>query len=141
MPGMKGLRQEYQFRVTKGGKSVLKGTWANAISGKQLDSVRKETPAVSVFIQHLETEKTRDKKGQPSSPAPEAKAETDGKKPSKGSGRRGESLLQQEAKLRSDKSLGESVRIRHEIIGTLPCVSIASLNQDANMGKIQIPTR
>ena len=30
-------------------------------------------------------------------------------------------------------SLWESVRIRHVIFGTLPCVSITSLNQDANM--------
>ena len=29
--------------------------------------------------------------------------------------------------------MGESVRIRHVILGTLPCVSITSLNQDANM--------
>ena len=28
---------------------------------------------------------------------------------------------------------GESLRIRRVIIGTLPCVSITSLNQDANM--------
>ena len=42
---MKGLRQEFSSRVTKG--KALKGKWENAISGKQLDSVQKETPVVS----------------------------------------------------------------------------------------------
>ena len=35
--------------------------------------------------------------------------------------------------MRAENSLGEIVRIRHLIIGTLPRVSITSLNQDANM--------
>ena len=29
--------------------------------------------------------------------------------------------------------LGESARFRHVIVGTLPCVSISSLGQDAHM--------
>ena len=44
-------------------------------------------------------------------------------------------LLENEAQLRTDISLGECVRTSHVIIGTLPCVSIISLNQDANMAK------
>ena len=42
---MKG--QEYWSRVTKGEKAALRGKWENAISGKQLDSVQEENPAVS----------------------------------------------------------------------------------------------
>ena len=38
------------------------GRWENAISGKHLDSVRKETHAVSVMIPRLETDAIRDKK-------------------------------------------------------------------------------
>ena len=37
---MKGLRQEYWSRVTKGEKSTSKGGWDNAINGKQMDSVQ-----------------------------------------------------------------------------------------------------
>ena len=71
--------------------------------------------------------------GQSSSLAPKAKAQTDGKKPSKSSGRR------------EEKPSGTRVTIpcRHFFrrkgtntsckIGTLPCVSITSLNQDAHM--------
>ena len=49
-------------------------------SGKQVDSVRKETHVVSVMIQRLETDVVRDQ-GQSSSPAPKAQAQTDGKIP------------------------------------------------------------
>ena len=44
---MKGLRQEYWSRVTKGEKSALKGNEEHAISGKQMDSVQKEMLAAS----------------------------------------------------------------------------------------------
>ena len=64
-------------------------------------------------------------KGQSSSPAPKAQAKTDGKIPSKGSGRRRE--------FRAEISLGKNVRTRHVIIGTLPRVNITSLRQDAGM--------
>ena len=66
------------------------GRWESASSGKQLDNVGKETRVVSVMIQRLETDAIR-QEGQSSSPAPKAKAQTDGKIPSKSSGRRGES--------------------------------------------------
>ena len=42
-------------------------------------------------------------------------------------------LLEHEADLRAHISLGESARTRHVVIGTSPCVSITSLNQDANL--------
>ena len=54
---------------------------------------------------------------QSSSLAPKVQTQTDGKKPSKVSSRR------------------EGVRTRQSIIGTLPCVSFTSLNQDALMAK------
>ena len=41
----------------------------------------------------------------------------------------------QETRFHADISSRESVRARHVIIGTLPCVSIASLNQDAYVAK------
>ena len=44
-------------------------------------------------------------------------------------------LLEKEAELRAEASLGESVRIRRVIVGTLPCVKITSLNPDARMVK------
>ena len=64
----------------------------DAISGKQPDSVLKEIHAVSVMMEHLETDAIRDKKGQSSSLAPKALTQTDGKKPSKGSDLRGENI-------------------------------------------------
>ena len=72
-------------------KSAWRGKWDNAISGKQQDNVRNETHAVSVMMEHLGTAAIRDKSGQSSSLAPKAQTQTDGKKPSKGSGVRQES--------------------------------------------------
>ena len=46
----------------KGEKPAWRGKSENAISGKQLDSVRKETHAVSTIIPRLETDATRDKR-------------------------------------------------------------------------------
>ena len=77
--------------------------WENAVSGKQLDSVRKETHVVSVMIEHLETDAIRDTKGQSSSLKVQA-VEV-------------EVLLGREAENR-DKILEESLRIGHVIIGT-----------------------
>ena len=71
---------------------TLRGKWESATSGKQLDRVRKETRVVSVTILYLETDvEAQRQKGQASSPAPNAKAQTDGQRPSKRSGSRGES--------------------------------------------------
>ena len=43
-------------------------------------------------------------------------------------------FLVKEDELRADIKV-ESVRARHVIVGTLPCVSITSLNQDAKTAK------
>ena len=61
-------------------RPARKGRWENAISGKQLDSVRKETHVVS-FSHDPASGYRRDqgREGQSSSPAPKAKAQTDGK--------------------------------------------------------------
>ena len=55
----------------------------NAIGGKQLDSVRKETLEVSVMVEHLETDAIRDKKDNRLL-LHQKQAQRDGKKPSKG---------------------------------------------------------
>ena len=73
------------------------------------------------------------REGQSSSLAPKAQAQTDGKIPSEGSGSGGESPSGTRGKIPCRNFLWESVRIRHVIFGTLPCVSITSQNQDANM--------
>ena len=44
-------------------------------------------------------------------------------------------LLEQKARFRAEISFGTSVRIRHVMFGTVPCVLSTSLNQDALMAK------
>ena len=56
-----------------------------------MDNVRKEIHVASVTTPHLETDARERRKEQSFSPAPEAKAQTDGKIPSKGSSSKGES--------------------------------------------------
>ena len=73
--------------------------------------------------------------GQSSSLAPRAKAQTDGKIHSKGSGRRGESLSGTRGRIPCRNFFGESVRIHHVICGTLPCVASTSQNPDASLVK------
>ena len=72
-------------------KPTLRGKWENAVSGKQLNSVQKETPAVSVMVKSsLEAAANiKDKKDDRFPPAPNSKGKTDGEgKPSKTSGNR-----------------------------------------------------
>ena len=71
------------------------------------------------------------RQGQSFLPATRAQEQTDGKIPSRGSGRRGESPSGTSGRIPCDISLGESVRIRHVIVATHPFVPISSLNQDA----------
>ena len=97
-----------------------------------MDSGRKGTHVVPVMIEDLLTYAIRDKKDDGPLLHQKAKAQTEGKIPSKSSGRGGEVFQEQEAGYRAE-TFGEGVRTRHEIIGTLPCVSVARLNQDANM--------
>ena len=85
------VRNEWP-RVKKERKPTLIWRW-DALSGKQMDKVRKETHAVSVMNWPLER--------QSSSPAPNSKAKTDGEgeKPSKKSGNRDESSSDERGKI------------------------------------------
>ena len=85
--------------------SVDRKVW-HAVSGKQVDNFQKETHVVSVMIQCLETDVIRNKKGESSSLAPKAKAQTDGQIPSKSSGSRGESLSGTRGKIPCRNFLG-----------------------------------
>ena len=94
----------------------------NAIGGKQLDSVWKETHVVSVMIEHLETDAIRGKKDNCPVLHQKQRHRLTGRYPQE------VALLEKEAELRADISLGESVRTRHVIIGTLPCLNYKSLS-------------
>ena len=75
----------------------------------------------------------RGQRAQSCSLAPKAQTQTDGRKPSKGSGHRGKKpILEEKAGKRVKKSSKESVRLRRVIIGILPYVKITSLYRDAN---------
>ena len=80
-------------RSQKGTNAYVEGKVGDCFqSGKQMDHVRKETHVVSVMILYLETDvEAQRQKRQASSPASNAKAQTDGQTPSKRSGSRGES--------------------------------------------------
>ena len=99
------------------------------VSGKQLDSVRKETQVVSVMIEHLENRCDQRQDGQVSSPAPKAQTQTDGKKPSKGSGLRGESPSGTRGRI----SCRHLRKCTNPSCNFWPYVSIANLNQDAHV--------
>ena len=111
-------------RHKKGEKPAWIGKWEIAISGKQLDNVLGD---FCIFRHDLAFGNRRNQR-QSSSPVTKAKAPkvqaTEGKVP-----------LERETGFRDEISLGESVRTRHIIIDTLPCVSITSRNQDAHMAK------
>ena len=83
-PGMKEFRQEYWSRVTKGEKSALTGKWEKTVSGRQLDSIQKETPVVSATEVIVDRKHNRPLLRQ-------KRRQTDGRRPSKGFGLRGES--------------------------------------------------
>ena len=53
---MKWWREEQCRRVTRERKLLLRGKWENAISGQQMDNVRKEIHAVSAMSQRLATD-------------------------------------------------------------------------------------
>ena len=95
-----------------------------SVCQSRLDNVLKETHVVTDV-------RIIGQKGQSSSPAPNAKLQNDGKIPSKSSSSRGASPAKR-GRFRAD--IGESVRTRHVVIGTLPCVIITSLKQDAMSG-------
>ena len=82
----------------KGRKPTLKGKWESALSGKQMDNVRKEIHVVSVT--------NSGRKERTSSPAPKAKALTDRKIPSKSSSSRGGSPSWTKGRITRKDSLG-----------------------------------
>ena len=114
-------------------KPTWRGKCENAVSGKQLDSVRKETHVVSVMILGLETEAIRDNKDNRPLLHQKRRHRLTERYPEKVQAAEEKVLLEQEARFRADISLGKSARTRHVIWGTLPCVSISSVNQDANL--------
>ena len=96
----------------------------------KLDRVRQETCVVPVMIERLETDATRDKKDNRPLLHRKHRHRLTERNPQKVQVAEGKV-----PQFRADISLGESVRTRHVIIGTLPCVSIASLTQDAHVAK------
>ena len=117
----------------KGEKPARKGRWENAISGQQLDNVRKEIHAVSVTMDHLETDAIIDKKDNRPLLHQKRRHRLTERYPQRGQEAEVRALLEKEDRFRAETSLGESVRICRVIIGTIPCVSISSLNQDAHV--------
>ena len=104
-----------------------------AISGKQLDNVRKKTHVVSVMIPRLETDMIRDKNDNRPLLHQTRRHRLTGRYPQKVQAAEERALLEQEERFRAEFSLRESARVRHVIFGPFPCVSITRLNQDANM--------
>ena len=101
---------------------VERGAATKSQKGRKdsVDHGRKGTHAVSVMMDHLETDAIRDKKRQSSSLAPKAQTQTDEKIPSKVQEAEERAPLEPEERFRAEISPGESVRIRHVICGTLP---------------------
>ena len=79
----------------------------------------------------------RDQKpeGQSSSPAPKAQAHTDGKIPSKSSGRKRESPSGKGGRIAFRSFVRERARSGHVIIGTLPCLSIYKSESGCTKGE------
>ena len=73
----------------------------------------------------------RGQKVQSCSLSPIAQSQTDGRKPSKGFGPRGESPSGRKDRKPCSKSSNQSVRTRRVVIGTFPYVKITSLRLDA----------
>ena len=127
MPGMKGLRQEYRLRVTKGETSAWKGGWENVTSGKQMDCVQEETLAVSAtevivdkkHIRFVVLQKRRHRL-------------TKKKKTFERFCHQGRESFWRKAGKRVNISSQESVRIRRVVFGVLSYVKITSLYRDAN---------
>ena len=101
----------------------MRGNWENAISGKQLDNVRKETHVVSVMNKPLETvaEFTDEK---------DNRLNEREKNPQKIQATVMKALQIKGAKFIADT---EIVIILHVVIGILPYVKTTSLRVDASM--------
>ena len=96
---------------------------------------RKETHVVSVMIEPLSTDAVRDKKDNRPLLHQKPRHRLTERYPQKVHAAERRAFLEQEERFRAETFLWESVRIRHVILGTLPCVSITSLNQDGHMAK------
>ena len=105
----------------------------HAVSGKQVDNFQKETHVVSVMIQCLETDVIRNKKENRLLLHQKRRHRLTGRYPRRVQAAEERALLEQEERFRAEISLGERKHVRHVIFGTLPCVSISSLHQDANV--------
>ena len=89
------------------------GKWENAVSGKHLDSVQKDTHVVSVMIQRLETDAIRDKKDNRPLLHQKRRHRPTDRYPRKVQAAEGRVFLEQEAGLRAEITSGRSVRTRH----------------------------
>ena len=98
-------------------------------------NVRKETHVVSVMIQRLESDAIRDEKDNRPLLHQKRRHRLTERNLQKVQVAEEKVFLEKETEFRADVSSGESIRTRHVIFGTLPCVSITSLNQDAQMSK------
>ena len=90
---------------------------------------------VSVMIEHLETDATRGEKDNRPLLYQKRRYRLTEINHSMVQASEEQVFLEKEAEMRADISSRESARTRHVVIGTLMCVSISSLNQDANMAK------
>ena len=116
---------------------MWRGGWENAISGKQMDTVRKEIHVVSVTNPHLETDarEREDEKNIRPLQRLKRRHRLTGRYPSKVQAVKVKAFLGREAEHHAQIFLEESARIRHVTCGTLPCVTITRLNPDARMVK------
>ena len=99
----------------------------------QKDSVQKETHVVSVTSSHLETDAGGDEENNRPLLPLKRRHRLTGRYPPKVQVAEVKALLGREAENRAKTLLEESVRIRHVICGTCPCVTITSLTPDARM--------
>ena len=97
----------------------MRGKWESAISGKQLDNVLKETHAVSVMMEHLETDAIRDKTDNHPLLHQKRRHRLTERNPQKVQVAEEKVLLEHEVRFRAKFYLGENVRARHVLIGTL----------------------
>ena len=124
---MKGWRQEFWSRVTKGEKSSLRGKWQNAISGKQLDSVQEETNVASA------SEVIVDRKHNRPFPLQKRRHGLTEENLERFWSQERKSFWKKGPESTQYFSSKESARILRVIFGILPYVLITSLNRNANM--------
>ena len=118
-----------------GEKSAWRGEWENAISGKQMDNVRKDIHVVSVTNPHLETDAREDEKNNRPLQRLKRRHRLTGRYPPKVQAVKVKAFLGREAEYHAMIFIEESVRVRLVTCGTLPCVAITSLNPDVRMLK------